>query len=194
MSGDGAGDNARQLAAATVETLLQSGAALARGFAQAVSGKQPPVVPGEAPLAAMVRHTSAGVAGILKVAVEAARSAGAGSPAGAVEPVPSSGPIVGAGETLRIPLSVDNPGAEPMTGLTPAVLSATCNGLPARAHPVEFTPATLAIAPFDFEKLVLTVKVPRKAAEGLWRLRFRIGPDEAAAATEIVYRVVRAQA
>ena len=164
----------RQVAADAAQTLLKVGEGAARTFAEAVTGRPQPGVVGEQPLAAIVRHATSGLAGLARVVIDAARNEAPPAPPSA--PVPAASfPSISAGSTLRVPLSIDNPGEVAMDDVTPAVLDATCDGQEAVPPPVRFTPPKLSIAPRDFEKLVLEIAVPTDAAPGLWALRF--SPD-----------------
>lgn len=187
MKDGAAGGEAGKLAADTANAVLKAGAAVARTFAESISGRPQPIVPDETPLAALLRHASVGVAGAARIVIDAARSE-TGQPGEAPSAAPPAGPRVRPGGTLRIPLSVDNPGESDMHGLTPALVGATCDGAAVEAPSVTFSPTTLSIAPRDFEKLVLAIDVPPDAPEGLWRLSFSLSGD-AATPTEITFRV-----
>jgi hypothetical protein len=194
----------------TADAMLKAGASVARSFAEAVSGRPQPLVPGEPPLASLVRHASSGVAGVAWIMItaarsvanedparsvasdEAARTGGAGTApvAQAAPPEPPPGPVVAPGSTLRIPLSVDNPGDSDMAGLQPRVLAATLDGTEVQPPKVRFQPKKLSIAPKDFEKLVVLIDMPADAPEGRWRLAFSLD-GSADAPAEIAFRVAK---
>lgn len=199
MSDRTAFDDMRQLAGTAVDVVLKAGVVVTKGFADTVSGSPQTVVSGEAPLLAIVRHTSSGLSTLARVALEAARTGGQSAPSSspASSPAPSassgpgpgpdaapptgtqgptrSGPRVAPGETLHIPLSVDNPGSQPMADLIPTVIGMRSGDADVAPPAVRFLPAKLTIAPHDFEKLVVAIDVPIDALPGPWQLRFTIG-------------------
>jgi hypothetical protein len=95
---------------------------------------------------------------------------------------------------LRIPLSIENPSAEPMAGLSFTCLEISggdaTSGLPLTRQDVRFEPASLSVAPRDFEKLTIFVDVPEGAATGLYRAR--IGLAAGGYETSFAFRVIPA--
>ncbi|MEG3158885.1 hypothetical protein U1763_00050 [Sphingomonas sp. LB2R24] len=193
MSDPTAFDGVRQLAGNAVDVVLKAGVVVTKGFADTVSGKPQTVVLGEAPLLAIVRHTSSGLSTLARVALDAAREGGQPSPAPQAAPPTGTqsptrnGPRVAPGETLHIPLSVDNPGSQPMADLVPTVIGMRFGGADVAPPAVRFLPATLTVAPRDFEKLVIAIDVPIDALPGLWQLSFTMGVGTAP--IEIVFSV-----
>ena len=78
----------------------------------------------------------------------------------AVRTPASARPVVKAGGTLRIPLSIENPDDKPMEKLGFATQAISRNGVATDAlgkDCVRFEPVELTIAPHDFEKLTVLV-------------------------------------
>ncbi|HET9051823.1 MAG TPA: hypothetical protein VFO60_08970 [Candidatus Dormibacteraeota bacterium] len=150
-----------------------------------------------AQLGALVQSSLAAAGSVARVVVYgigvAARAVAASPPDGAApgsrrtgdgaasaassEPAPlPTAPEVHAGSTLRVPLSVENPDEQPLA------LEMRCSGavrldgapegtpVPALAQAVRFDPATLTVAPRDFEKVTVFVDVPVGAAAGPHRI------------------------
>jgi hypothetical protein len=190
--GEGPAKDAGRLAAESADAMLKAGASIARGFAEAVTGRPPSLVPGETALASVVRHTSTGLAGLARILVDAAKAGADGAMTPPAAPAaglgPLAGPVIAPGGTLRVPLSIDNPGDSEMTGLAPRALAARCDGVEVALPKVRFQPRTLSIAPRDFEKLVLFIDLPPEAAPGDWRLAFSLDGSSDAPA-EIGFRV-----
>lgn len=94
----------------------------------------------------------------------------------------SSGPRVQPGATLRVPLSVENPGDTPMRELSPRVRAIHRAGADATAliapESVRFTPGLFDVAPRDFEKLTVYVPVPADAPEGPYEVILALGDQE----------------
>jgi hypothetical protein len=133
--------------------------------------------PGATPVNVVVHYGAATVANIVEIAGKAVRSAnttarGAAAPSGgptasgAQRPVPT----VSAGEVLRIPLSIENPDAQPMQQLRFAALSVhhedSTSGSELRMDALRFDPPTLTIAPHDFEKLTVFIDTQIDTAPG----------------------------
>ena len=210
MLDEGPMQDATKLATDAAEAVIHIGATFARAFAEAVSGRSQPAVPGETALTSMVRHTSTGIATMAMIAVDAARagaSAGVGGPGGGTSgfagsensaspetngagvPQAGGGPSVEPGETLRLPLSIDNPGSTTMHGLVPHLTEAVFEGETVPPPQVRFEPASLSIAPRDFEKLVVLIDIPAEAAAGRWRVG--LGLEEGGeTVTSIAFQVV----
>lgn len=181
-----------------LDGLLQIGAGLARIAAEAITGKrQRPPRPGEPPLQQLLRHGTAAAGTVVAMTVIAARDAGfaiaapppahaspregapatpAAEPSPPPAPSPPGLPCLPPGETLRIPLSIDNPGAMPMTGLVPTLARIVRrDGAAAGGVTVGFAPASLDIGPRDFEKLVVAVTASKKARAGDYDVHFQLG-------------------
>jgi hypothetical protein len=152
---------------AVVDSGLNLGVALSRGIATLASGGRevpPPAAAG--PIPAMLHY-----------ALETTRELAAFAPFkphAAPAPARATAPAVQPGATLRVPLSIENPGTQPMQDLRPAVLSMQRDGGDAAEHIVEFVPPSLTIAPRDLEKLTVLVTPPQTAPPGRYEIRFRL--------------------
>lgn len=93
----------------------------------------------------------------------------------------AAGPAVHQGGTLRIPLSVENPGAEPMENLAfrckDLKASKLGPGAPVDGKAFRFEPQTLSIGPLDFEKVTLFIDAGPQAAPGHYVAAIGIGGD-----------------
>ena len=169
-----------------IGTATEIGAALAGAVDKATAGNRelPPAPPGETPAAAIIRHGVSAVTNVTRQVVDAAqgaRSAAAGAGASPTSGSPRTqdapgGPDVHQGSTLRVPLSIENPGREPMNGLVPAVASwSRRDGTAEAPGAVRFVPERLDIEPRDFEKLTVFVDVETGAAPGAYRLDVNLG-------------------
>ena len=182
---DSADSQAQKLGAAAVQAgsfVLEASATAIRVVAEAASGRPLPAQAGEGALAGILRNGSTAVGSLVGLAVKAARDRIAPAPAPAQpSPPPSgaaSGPMLRPGAMARIPLSIDNPGSEPMTDLVPRLSGATLDGAPHEpGFVVRFSPDRLTVAPRDFEKLVVTVQIAEDIAPGAWSLLFSLGKD-----------------
>jgi hypothetical protein len=182
-----------QSLAGVVDAVLGVGASLARVVAEATApdGVVEPLPPSTPAFQAIVRYgvTAMGhVATALISGGERLRTgaaAGAGSPPSPATPATAraGGPRVQAGATLRVPLSVENPGDRPMTGLSPRVRAfrvsggADASGLLA-AETIRFAPGVFDVAPRDFEKLTVFLPVPEDMPAGAYELVLALGPQE----------------
>jgi hypothetical protein len=146
-----------------VASALTVSASLAQVVAEASTGKPQPHVPSETALQSVVRHATTTVSSLVSTAVAATRK-----PAGPSQPVLQ----LQAGGSLRLPLSIDNPGSSPMTGIVPRMVSAE------QGIAVSFVPEVLDIAPLDFEKLVVMVSAAPDAARGLRTVAFVLTGQE----------------
>jgi hypothetical protein len=86
-------------------------------------------------------------------------------------------PRVRAGSTLRVPLSIENPGAERMDDMRFACLalarapgSVPAKGAPLGIDDVRFQPLPLSVGPRDFEKLTVFVDTRPDTAPGRYDL------------------------
>lgn len=170
-----------------VDAALGLGVSLARVVAEATALGKPvqPVEPGTPALTAIVRYgvTAAGnVFGALVSGVQGVKpSVGPARPQPAAAAA-KAGPRVARGATLRVPLSVENPGDRPMQGLAPRLRAvrrgqadASAAIAPACIH---FSPAAFEVAAHDFEKLTVTVSVPDDCPAGDYEVVFALGDDE----------------
>ena len=171
------------------------GVALARAAdAATAGGREPaPAKPGESAVTAIIRHGVATVTNIVGQAVAATQSARTQAAAGG-PPAPSGAqaasrrPRVRPGDTLRVPLLVENPGREPMEGLTPAVLGWECEGERLQdAAFARFEPQSLSVAPLDLEKLTVFVTPSEAAPPGSYRLIIQLTED---VETELRFQVL----
>jgi hypothetical protein len=171
-----------------IGTATELGAALAGAVDKATAGdREPtPAPPDETPAAAMIRHSASAVANVTRIVVNAAQDArAAASDAGAETDGPradtssraaGAGARVHQGTTLRVPLSIENPGREPMRGLEPAVARwRTEADDPAAPGTARFVPERLDIEPLDFEKLTVFVDIDAESAPGAYRLDIDLG-------------------
>jgi len=158
------------------------GASLAKVVADATAQARPipPPETNATPLNAIVHYSLVAVDNIVKLFV----SAGDGVMRAGKETVsrpaahsassgthPAQGfPGVRRGGTLRVPLSVENPGGDPMNDLTflcTAIRSRLAGqGKPLDPTDVRFHPETLSIAARDFEKLTLFIDTKPDTAPG----------------------------
>ena len=168
-----------ELASAT----LGVGATFARIAAQATAGERPVPLPPQpaAPLTAIVHYSAAALVNVVDAVragigeVRAATSPATrdtrARPSPVVSPPPPTElPTVHPGSTLRMPLSIENTGDEPMEGLQFTCLALEAApagpGTPLMVGNVRFEPASLTVAPRDFEKLTVYVDVPTGTAPG----------------------------
>ncbi|GMR13113.1 MAG: hypothetical protein BMS9Abin29_1313 [Gemmatimonadota bacterium] len=177
------------------------GASTARAFARATAGEHEVEKPqSDRPLDEMVHYIVASITNVVRlfgsaisgaVGLDDEQEAGqdpAGAPARATSPNPpadgglrTSVPTVARGGTLRVPLSIENPGPEPMDGLAVRVGEvAVENAGPGQmlaTSAVRFEPQTLNIAPHDFEKLTVFVDTEPDTATGTYALDVQIGSE-----------------
>jgi hypothetical protein len=151
------------------------GVSVAKAFADATSPSRATTPPPESarPLEAFVHYGVATVTNIIGMVTSGVGRATASRPAGAspaaTAPTGPPRPTVGRATTLRVPLSIQNTGDEPMTGLTAVCTRVVGPAGAARTMPtaaVRFLPDVLSIAPRDFEKLTVFVDVPADAPIG----------------------------
>jgi hypothetical protein len=192
-----------------VGAVLDVGVSVSRVLAQATAanGTVEPLPPATPPLQAIVRYgvTAMGnvvsaiatggqvlrkAAGATATAAETAAQAVA-SPLATVGAAAAAaarargGPKVRAGATLRVPLSVENTGEQPMQGLEPRVRAlrrAGRDGADASGvipvGGVRFAPERFDVAPRDFEKLTVFIAVPKDTPAGGYELVLALGPEE----------------
>lgn len=173
-------------ARAVGDAALNLGVSVARSIAEGLSGRPQPPLAGESKVAGIVRYGTHALGSLVAMTVTAAREAGiapgrnasAAPSASAAAPAAPGIPHVAAGTSLRVPLSIDNPGTQPMTDLTPRLIGARHDGAESAApFTLQFAPASLSIAPHDFEKLVATIDLPADMPEGHWSALFALGAN-----------------
>ncbi len=179
-----------------VEAGLGVGVALARTAAVVANGgKAVPPPEEDRPIPAIIHYSLAAVGELAGLATRAfsfrpapaqgeAQSSAAGAAAATSKAAErATGPRVRAGATLRVPLSIENPGDQPMGPLTPQVRAVRRDGADAGADlpvsAVRFTPAEFVVAPKDFEKLTVFVAAPEAAPPGRYDVVLALGPREA---------------
>lgn len=154
-----------------VDSALALSESVAQAVAEATTGRPQPRRPEDTALQTIVRHGATATGSLLTTVVEATRNAHDASAAGP-EPVR---PALARGETLRMPLSIDNPGSDVMDGIVPTLEEvAHTDRRSAPPLSVAFEPAELTIGPRDFEKLVVLVSAPADAEPGPWTIAFRL--------------------
>ena len=194
-----------------IQAGLEVGTALARLTAEATSGNKPVPEPRQSDnaLNAIVHYGIASIVNVVDAVVHGVQEARMTAATGAdsTRAAPEAGtvheaaptaprlPTVHCGASLRIPLSIQNPGPEPMEGLDFVCLQVrggeTGPGAPLTPAQLRFEPATLLIAPRDFEKLTIYIDVPEDAAPG--RYEATIGTTSGALETTINFDVVPAE-
>ena len=171
MSQDRGEPKLREAAAQLMDSALKLSASVAQTVAEAATGKPQENKPGDTHLQAIVRHGTTAAGSLLSTVISAAHSTNGEAPT-PTQPAPALS--VAPGETLRIPLSVDNPGEDAMTGIEPRLIE-TSDPLP---FVVKFSPETLMIEPKDFEKLNVLIDVPKKAQTGRYTVAFTLTGQE----------------
>jgi hypothetical protein len=184
--------------AGVVEAVLDVGVSVTKVLAEATApgGVVEPLPPSTPAFQAIVRYGVTAVGNVATAILSGGqvlrRAAGVtvgAAAAGAPVPPASSpatargGPRVQPGSTLRVPLSVENPGERPMRELTPRVRALrhadgrdAAGVIPPGA--VRFDPEEFDVAPRDFEKLTVFIAVPAQAPVGAFELVLALGPDE----------------
>ena len=206
MTEDGArasepkGDELTRSMLDVVEAGLGVGVALARTAAVVANGGRAVAPPEEdRPIPALIHYSLAAVSELAGLATRAfsfrpSPAAAPDAPA-ARSAGRAAGPRVRAGATLRVPLSIENPGEQRMGPLQPQVRAVRRDGeaagdaLPASA--VRFTPGEFVVAPKDFEKLTVFVSPPADAPAGRYDVILALGPREAD--LPLSFEVVEAQ-
>lgn len=167
---------AAQSLTALVSASMQVTAQLAKSVAEAATGEVQEERSGETSLQEVVRHGSTATGSILALALSVLRQGmeSRGSKVNSAKAAPL--PSVIAGQKLRIPLSIDNPGSDEAMDLQPAlVLLAGSNATEANKPKISFDPISLSIAPHDFEKLVVIVTTNKNAEAETWTCSFNFG-------------------
>lgn len=152
-----------------VDSALKLSSSVAQAVAEATTGKPQESRAGEPHLQAIIRHGTTAAGSLISTIVRTVREQPGGRPS--AETGPARAPRVRAGGTLRIPLSIDNPGATAMEGIVPRRVTPT--GREADID-MRFTPETMTIAPSDFEKLVVLLSVPADLPPGRYAPSFTL--------------------
>lgn len=167
-----------------VNAALSMGASLAKAFAQATTAAGAPVSApseGAGPLNAIVHYGVAAVTNVAGFLINSAGGLRMATPGGAAPAAASRAawPRVHQGATLRIPLSIENPGEQPMDNITfgcsEIVYLGKNTGPILTANNVRFQPTVLAIPPHDFEKLTLFVDTRPDTPTGRYRVKIEMG-------------------
>lgn len=166
-----------------VTTTLGVGAALAKAAAQATAGDDELAAPPEraTPVDLIVHYGIATVTNVVGAVMSGVSAVGErASPPQEVPPAeraPSTAPAqpprptIRPGSTLRMPLSIENPGPDPMEAMAFQCLALSPEGLLGAGEPltpaaVRFDPPVLSVAPRDFEKLTVYIEAPEETAVG----------------------------
>jgi len=206
------GPGAQELVGEMTNVVLATlgvGAALAKTVAQATAGGRAVPEPESvsSPLNLITHYSVATVMNVIKLVTNSVSEVSDAS-RGVRQPVPPGGarseaagksgaqsglPAVHCGTTLRIPLSIENPGSAPMNDLRLACLNlegGNGEGTGLTLQAIRLEPAVLSVAPHDFEKLTIFITVPPEAALG--RYRARIGLDNGGFETILEFEVLPA--
>ena len=180
---DGATNDITQAIVNVVDATLALGVSVSRAAAAVTTAGRPvaDIAQDTPPFQALVHYaaiTAGNVVSLLSPTVAGLRSSTAASRAAR----PAKGPRTRAGATLRVPLSVENPGDLPMTGLAPYLRAVRIDGVSTTgalaAETVRFEPPHFDVAPRDFEKLTVFVMLPVNASPGHYELVLALGPNE----------------
>lgn len=175
--------------AGVIDAALGVGVSLARLMAEATATEHPvSPLPRDTPaIQAIVRYGVTALSNVAQAIVSGAQGLRKAAPGAASAPASAAaqpgGPRVQAGAVLRVPLSVENPGERPMTGLRPVARRVRAAG-GADARPllpledVSFSPQLFDVAPHDFEKLVVQVPLSADLPAGGYELTLALGDEE----------------
>ena len=189
-----------------VNTALGVGATVAKTVAQETAGGKPVPAPthGDSALNVMVHYGVTAVSNVMGLVISGTGvSTQTGQPTPtpnqaprpsedapappamanlpSASPNPTAFPTVHPGASLRIPLSIQNPTAEPIMemAVTCLTVEAAVTGdgelLPVSALTLQ--PTTLTIAPQDFEKLTVWIETQPTTAPGVYRAVLGMGPE-----------------
>lgn len=205
------GSGAEELVGELTNVILASlgvGAALAKTVAHATAGGRaaPEPVSDTNPLNMIIHYSMATIMNVINVVTSSASEVSDASRR-VRQPVPPAGasksaadapaaakprlPVVHRGTTLRIPLSIENPGSEPMGEMRficSNLEGGSGEGAALGLQSIRLEPALLSVAPFDFEKLTIFIAVPQDAAVG--RYQARIGLDGGGFETMLEFEVL----
>lgn len=171
------------------------GAAVAKTLAEATAGGRPVAAPesDQGALGEMVHYGISVVSNVIGLAVSTMGKAVPGGSVGLrpgpaakekedapTQPAEKKGlPLVHQGGTLRIPLSIENPGDQPMQDLAFCCQQMTgkrlAAGIALTEQAVRFQPQRLEIAPRDFEKLTLFIDTDERTAPGRYAALIGVG-------------------
>lgn len=153
------------------------GAAVAKSVARATApGKPLPPPPSpQGPLGEMIHYGLVAATNVVRLTVSGAQAARPGE--GKAEEAPPEAaagrPAVTAGSSLRIPLSIENPGPEAMQSLQFRALRMETvkagTGAKLGVSNVRLEPPVLSVAARDFEKLTVYVDTLPETAPGIYR-------------------------
>ncbi len=168
------------------------GAAVAKSVAQ-VTAPGKPLPPPPAPqgaLGEMIHYGLVAATNLVRLTVSGARP---GAKTEAAQPAPEAArPAVSQGATLRIPLSIENPGPEPMQNLQFRALRVETvqvgEGTRLGVSNVRLEPAVLSVAARDFEKLTVYVDTLPQTAPGIYRAV--IGTADGGLETAVEFEVI----
>ena len=189
---------------------LGIGVTLAKTLAQETSQgvPVPPPTDKDSPLNAAVHYSVAAATNVIKLVVsgvgvstpdsvstDKTAQTAPESPAATNPQRPSSLPVVHCGSALRIPHSIENPGAEPMNNMNIVCKSLEMTqplGLGKQLDLIllSFQPDVLSIAPKDFEKLTVLIETRLETTVGDYIAVIAIGSDNFE--TTLKFRVVAA--
>jgi len=179
-----------------LEKLLGVGAALTRTVAQAAEPGR--ATTGSGPLDEMVRNGASALANLVRLTVDSLRaSTQAPAPPGQRAPgrEPTPRPSVRAGDTLRMPLFIENPAPEPTGPLHFAALRARYtdpgDGGSFPLSRVRCSPKVLEIDARDFEKVTVFVDTTPKTRAG--RLEVEVGVADTAFVTTVELDILPAR-
>lgn len=171
-----------------VNAALEIGSSVAKVFAQATSLDKPLQDPpaDDNPVSKMVYYGTTTIGNVVRMVfsgLSGSDSGGGTQPGGngTNQGTPENAmPSVGRGSTLRMPLSIENRGNEPMEGMVFFCLSMKGNttgpGTPLNEAAVRFQPARLDVPPNDFEKLTIFIDTAHETAPGTYEAMIALGP------------------
>lgn len=163
-----------EAAAELIDSALKLSASVAQTVAEATTGKPQEDHPEDTHLQAIMRHGTTAAGSLLTTVIAAARSTAPNGASPAKAPPSAPALVAEPGQSLRVPLSVDNPGTDTMTGIEPRLAESD----PVLPFDVAFSPESLTIEPKDFEKLNVLIDIHADAAPGLYRLSFTLTGQE----------------
>lgn len=176
-----------------VNAAFEIGSSVARVFAQATSLDKPLEDPpaGDSSVSKMVYYGTTTIGNVVRMVFSglSGSDSGNGNQQGGNQPGGNGTnqgtpehtmPSVGRGSTLRMPLSIENRGNEPMEGMVFVCLSmngkTTGPGTPLNEASVRFQPARLDVPPNDFEKLTIFIDTALETAPGTYEATIALGP------------------
>lgn len=184
-----------------MNTALKMGANITKGVAEITSGGEPvrPPKGTQDPINSMLHYGATTVSNVIRLVIpsnttQAANTQTVKPPTDSTNAsVPQKNiPTVRQGSTLRVPLMIENPHAEPYLDMAfqcfSIVTDTLADGVALRLDNVRLEPEVLNIAPGDFEKLTVYVDVPNDAAVGMYEII--IGQEAAGFETQIPVHVI----